>query len=104
MRSTITSGRKAKADKAAAIADQFSPKAETEESENKAEDPEKEIRWDTPANPKAKRGRKPLKKKAAKPAKAAAEASPETQEETVAAQAQPGRSEKPDKQDKQDKQ
>ena len=112
-RSASRSGRKAKSDKAAAIADQFSPKAETEESENKAEDPEKEIRWDTPANPKAKRGRKPLKKKAAKPAKAAAEASPETQEEPDAAQTQPGRSEKqahqersekPEKQEKQDKQ
>ena len=118
-RSASRGGRKAKSDKAAAIADQFSPKAETEESEKKADDPEKEIRWDTPANPKAKRGRKPLKKKTAKPAKAAAEAPAETPEEPDEAQAQSGRSEKPahqersekpekqekqEKQDKQDKQ
>ena len=102
-RSASRGGRKAKADKAAAIADQFSPKAETEESEKKADDPEKEIRWDTPANPKAKRGRKPLKKKAAKPAKAAAEASADTPEETDEAQARSGRSEKPAHQERSEK-
>ncbi|MBQ9059775.1 MAG: transcription termination factor Rho [Firmicutes bacterium] len=105
-------GRKAKIDKAAAIADQFSPKAETEESQDKAEDPEKEIRWDTPANPKTKRGRKPLKKKASKTApkeasKEAAKEAPKASEEAPA-EAEPAakaeKAEKPEKQEKQEKQ
>ena len=49
-------------DKAAAIADQFTPKAEDSQAQ-KADSPETEIRWDTPATPKSKRSRKPLKKK-----------------------------------------
>ncbi|MBQ9015070.1 MAG: transcription termination factor Rho [Firmicutes bacterium] len=95
---TSRNGRKTKADKAAAIADQFSPKAETGEAEEKETDPEKEIRWDTPATPRTKRGKKPLRKKAPK---AAAQAPAEPAES--APQTAPEKPEKPEKQEKQEK-
>ena len=88
-------GRKAKTDKAAAIADQFTQRAE--ETEAKHEDPENEIRWDTPATPKGKKSRKPLKKKAAK---AAAEET-ETAEQAKPEQNKPEQN-KPEQAEKQD--
>ena len=104
-------GRKAKTDKAAAIADQFTQRAE--ETEAKHEDPENEIRWDTLATPKGKKSRKPLKKKAAKEtAKAAAEETETTEqakteqakpEQNKPEQAKPEQAEKPEKQEKPEK-
>jgi len=88
-------GRKAKTDKAAAIAVQFTQRAE--ETEAKHEDPENEIRWDTPATPKGKKSRKPLKKKAAK---AAAEET-ETAEQAKPEQNKPEQN-KPEQAEKQD--
>ena len=93
-------GRKAKTDKAAAIADQFTQRAE--ETEAKHEDPENEIRWDTPATPKGKKSRKPLKKKAAKAAaeetETAEQAKPE-QNKPEQAKAEQNKPEQAEKQD-----
>lgn len=94
--------RKAKIDKAAAIANQFTHRAE--ESETRTENPEQEIRWDTPAVPKGKRGRKPLRKKAAKPAEEAEAAERTERAERADKAERPEKSEKHEKQDRAEKQ
>ena len=99
--------RKQKVDKAAAIANQFTQKPESVEKE--AEASELEIRWDTPATPKSRRNRKPMKRRAVKSAEEAGEETAnrgqsgqeqepaQNQEESQPAQA-PAQ-EKPEKQD-----
>ena len=91
-------GRKVKTDKAAAIAVQFTPKAEDPEA--KEEDPEKEIRWDTPAAPRGKKGRKPMKKKSAK-AEAETQKADQPDRAEMAERTEP--QDQPDRQDKTEK-